>query len=110
MDGRSVAMIEEIELLFRQYRDYHQALRTPAPAPDPVAPGCSLCSSSYSSSSYFQELYTSKQEQSRTFNFSNGSDGGGYGGDGDGDGDGDNQPIAKRKDKITKRKSNKRRA
>ncbi|KAF9346275.1 hypothetical protein BGX26_002245 [Mortierella sp. AD094] len=39
IDGRSVAMIQGIELLFRQYKDYHRALRTPAPAPVALVPG-----------------------------------------------------------------------
>ncbi|KAF9172555.1 hypothetical protein BGX20_005401, partial [Mortierella sp. AD010] len=43
-DGKSVAMIDGIQFLFKQYKDYHQALQTPAlalvaPALAPAAPG-----------------------------------------------------------------------
>ncbi|KAF9081531.1 hypothetical protein BGX27_004875, partial [Mortierella sp. AM989] len=115
IDGRSVAMIEGIELLFRQYKDYHRALRTPAPAPGPVAlapAGPAAPAPVLNVPRPIRPLRTFKnymppnKYRDRTFNFSN--DGGGHGGDGDGDGD--NQPTAKTKDKTPKRKSNKRRA
>ncbi|KAF8946713.1 hypothetical protein BGZ46_005709, partial [Entomortierella lignicola] len=44
IDGKSVSMIEGIELLFRQYKDYHRAQRAlaPAPAVPAAAPAAAL--------------------------------------------------------------------
>ncbi|KAF9982811.1 hypothetical protein BGZ79_005894, partial [Entomortierella chlamydospora] len=102
-------MIEGIQFLFKQYKDYHKALRTPALAPvapalAPAAPGPAAPAAAPAAAARgprpFKKYMPPNKYNHRKFT-PNGNDGGNGGGDGGGGGDGDggNQPTARRKAK-----------